>query len=508
MPQPFKDAVVTDAGVQLLAKAQAGEIKIEFTRIETGNGIYEEREKDPEHLKAMAGLKSAKNSVPLSGVSVHSENSVKVSALITNFDPVTQETVIADGYYINEMGLFAKEKDGEDGTEVLYSIAVTAGETGDYMPPYNGCSPVQIIQDYYVTVSNSAEVTVQGGAGAPALADDLRAVERKMEQKLENYRVIRILARKDAVTSYIGFASLPLPSAAGRSEVTLLISGTGNTGSPLCGTYLVQCGTKDHVSMAVAELIPPGSDGDILFGYWQKSDRVIFGMKRGPYNYHTNIAMVSEDVSGDGAQKYEIAELHNSTAKPAGWTDTAKRKFLALDGNAVSATKAVQDGNGRVIADTYATNAGLEELRKQISLIADNLENQGYVKEIIRAFHNNLWKTAQVSRGNWTELGGYTYASLTTKTETTDAINGKKKIAILFTDGSLGVFGMATDRLNYTDAKWMRGSVPYVNKTDLMGGKQTLAIAGNGGAYSFSGSYGPILEMSHSNNLKTKYIFV
>ena len=86
MPQPFKDAVVTDAGVQLLAKAQAGEIKIEFTRIETGNGIYEEREKDPEHLKAMAGLKSAKNSVPLSGVSVHSENSVKVSALITNFD--------------------------------------------------------------------------------------------------------------------------------------------------------------------------------------------------------------------------------------------------------------------------------------------------------------------------------------------------------------------------------------------------------------------------------------
>ena len=54
MPQPFKGAVVTDAGMQLLTKAQAGEIKIEFTRMETGNGIYEEREKDPEQLKAMA----------------------------------------------------------------------------------------------------------------------------------------------------------------------------------------------------------------------------------------------------------------------------------------------------------------------------------------------------------------------------------------------------------------------------------------------------------------------
>lgn len=353
MPQPFKNAVVTDAGMQLLAKAQAGEIKIEFTRIETGNGIYGEQEKDPEHLKAMAGLKSTKNSVPLSSVSVYSEKFVKISALITNFNSVTQEIIISDGYYINEVGLYAKEKDKADSTEVLYSIAVTSGSEGDFIPAYNGFDPVEIIQDYYVTVSNSAEVTIQGGAGAPALADDLRAAERKMEQKLENYRVIRILARKDAVTSYIGFASLPLPSAAGRSEVTLLVSGVGNIASPSCGTYLVQCGTKDHVSMAVAELTPPGSDGDIAFGYWQKSDRVIFGMKRGPYNYNTNIAMVSEDVDR-GIDVYEVAELYSSTARPSGWTESKKRKLLASDENAASATKAMQDGDGRVIADTYA----------------------------------------------------------------------------------------------------------------------------------------------------------
>ena len=32
MPQPFNNAVMTNAGARLLTRAQAGEIKIEFTR--------------------------------------------------------------------------------------------------------------------------------------------------------------------------------------------------------------------------------------------------------------------------------------------------------------------------------------------------------------------------------------------------------------------------------------------------------------------------------------------
>ena len=38
MPQPFNNAVMTNAGARLLTRAQAGEIKIEFTRIAVGNG--------------------------------------------------------------------------------------------------------------------------------------------------------------------------------------------------------------------------------------------------------------------------------------------------------------------------------------------------------------------------------------------------------------------------------------------------------------------------------------
>lgn len=335
MPQPFNNAVMTNAGARLLTRAQAGEIKIEFTRIATGNGSYTAVEKTLDALQKRTSLKSLKNSYPISDIDIFSDYSVKVTALITNQDSVTGQTLVNEGYYINEMGLYAKVKDGAASTEVLYSITTTAGDNGDFMPPYNGYNPAQITQEYYATVSNSAEVTVQGGVGAPALADDMQ----KVEKKLENYLVLRILGTYDATVRYVGFVSLPLPSSGGRSEATFLVSGVGNIASPSCGTYLVQCGTRDHSSMAVTELTPPGSDGDISFGYWQAGDRVIFGMKRGPYNYHTNITMVSEDVNGEGFEKYEIAELYNSAETPAGWTAAGKRKFLAADGNAVSSTK-------------------------------------------------------------------------------------------------------------------------------------------------------------------------
>ncbi|MCM1026080.1 MAG: phage tail protein [Roseburia sp.] len=171
MPQPFNNAVMTNAGARLLTRAQAGEVKIQFTRIATGNGTYSAAEKTLAALQARAALKSQKNSYPLSDIDVFSDYSVKVTALITNLDPVTREILVKQGYYINEMGLYAKPAGEPDSAEVLYSITVTAGENGDFMPPYNGYNPAQIVQDYFATVDNSAEVTINS-AGAALLAED------------------------------------------------------------------------------------------------------------------------------------------------------------------------------------------------------------------------------------------------------------------------------------------------------------------------------------------------
>lgn len=187
MPQPFKNAVMTNGGAALLTRAQAGECKIEFTRVGIGKGVYSDDEKTLESLQMASGLKDIQASFLFSSIEVYSEYSVKLTALISNQDPATREALITTGFYINEMGIFAKEAGDEEGnTEVLYSITVTAGNQGDFMPPYNGYCPAQIIQEYYITVNNSAEITLNANVGSVALVKDLKEEKEEREQAVQN----------------------------------------------------------------------------------------------------------------------------------------------------------------------------------------------------------------------------------------------------------------------------------------------------------------------------------
>lgn len=179
MPQPYGKAVMTDGGAALLCKAQAGKIKIEFTRVVTGSGVYSTTEKTLEALQARSALKEQKNSYPLSGIEIMSDHTIKVTALVTNQNPVNNAVLVNEGYYINEMGLYAKGQG--DSEEILFCVTTTVA-TGDYMPAYNGNSPAQIVQDYFITISNTANVVVDVQNGAVALAVDLNAIKKKTDR--------------------------------------------------------------------------------------------------------------------------------------------------------------------------------------------------------------------------------------------------------------------------------------------------------------------------------------
>lgn len=197
MPQPFNNAVITNGGARLLTRAQAGEVSIQFTRLAIGNGIYEKEEKELANLQRQTELKSLKNSYKLSDIEIYNDHAVKVTALITNQDLTDGSALIKEGYYINEIGLYAKPAgNGNEAEETLYSMAVTVGENGDFMPPYNGFSPAQIIQEYYATVSNASEVTIFTNNHSVALAEDVGELRNQIIELKEDYNDMLGLIRE------------------------------------------------------------------------------------------------------------------------------------------------------------------------------------------------------------------------------------------------------------------------------------------------------------------------
>ena len=171
MPQPFSDAIITTAGAVLLQRVELGQASLEVVKIVVGDGVYSAAERTPANLKARTALKSKRNEYTPSSVTVTSEDSIKITALISNLDPVTEQPIITSGYFINEVGVICKENGGGSDTECLYCIAITTGNTGDYMPAYAGGGAAQITQDIYLTVGNAA-TTYVNAAGAAFLATE------------------------------------------------------------------------------------------------------------------------------------------------------------------------------------------------------------------------------------------------------------------------------------------------------------------------------------------------
>ena len=146
--------VLTDAGAALLNKAQAGECQLELVRVDVGTGTWDDT--TTATLRKATALKTKETDFPIASRTIVDSVNLIIGAYLTNRD-------VADGFFINEIGIVAKEKDVE-GSETLYSIAVCSGEHGSFLPAYNGSNPVKIFERFYVTVDNSATVTIDVGS--------------------------------------------------------------------------------------------------------------------------------------------------------------------------------------------------------------------------------------------------------------------------------------------------------------------------------------------------------
>lgn len=138
----FNASVLTDDGLELLNKAQAGLERVQFTRIGIGDG-YASAE-----LHTLTALVSEKLSLPILEVKLVGDGQSQVKASISNQD-------LTEGLYVREIGLFAK---GSTGEEILYAVA-NAGSLADYLPPSNGVDVVEEIFNFITVIGTAQDVS-------------------------------------------------------------------------------------------------------------------------------------------------------------------------------------------------------------------------------------------------------------------------------------------------------------------------------------------------------------
>lgn len=179
----FNSAVLTVRGNELLVDAVAGD-RIIFTRMVVGCGEYSGSERERIALERMTSLKDARQEFTFSDHKKISEQCVLLTAVISNKE-------LDYSYKITEIGIYGKKL--EDESDFLCSVAVTKSlEESDTFPPYNGLQECQIVQDYYVTISPDAEVTVNT-QGACVLREEFETIKQMLLAESNKLKLLKDL---------------------------------------------------------------------------------------------------------------------------------------------------------------------------------------------------------------------------------------------------------------------------------------------------------------------------
>lgn len=164
----FTNEVITDSGTTMLAAAVTNNSKVVFTRIEIGDGVYNVSEISS--LRKVDQLKSTKASFDITGISMQ-DDSIKIRTVITNTD-------VAAGYYVREIGVYAKCND-ED--EKLVAISICTEETATYIPRYR-TRPIEIPLTDYIAYSGDGNFTIQYSSVQNVTLDEFEELKKKVVQ--------------------------------------------------------------------------------------------------------------------------------------------------------------------------------------------------------------------------------------------------------------------------------------------------------------------------------------
>ena len=137
----FSSLTLTNAGKNLLARAQAGET-LQYTKTEIGDGALNGRT-----IEEMTDLVHTIMDLDISGISFEEPGKALIEVQFTN-------QTVREAFYWREIGVFAK---GVDGREVLYGYA-NAGEPADFIPDFTE-NPVEFLFRIVMITGNAENIT-------------------------------------------------------------------------------------------------------------------------------------------------------------------------------------------------------------------------------------------------------------------------------------------------------------------------------------------------------------
>jgi len=185
--------VLTTLGSNLHAQNLAGD-KIEFTRFQFGNGTYTGTE-STETLAAMTSLKSVRDTFSIANVEKQNGATCKLTMVATNLN-------VTVGYYITEIGIFARKNGG---AEILYSIIVTDPNKPEWFPAYNSVAPASIEFRDFISVGNADNVTLSVDAAGLATIRNLEELQDFLEARLDE-QAIGLRITRDSLNEVVGFS--------------------------------------------------------------------------------------------------------------------------------------------------------------------------------------------------------------------------------------------------------------------------------------------------------------
>ncbi len=142
--------VMTDKGIALQSKVQAGEV-LNITKLKLGSGTLPE-ETD---IRKLTDLIKPEQNLGIGGREPNGDY-CKISATISNIG-------LEAGYYVRELGVFAQDPD--DG-EILY--AYTTDGAPDYLPAEGGSTVISQEFSVNIAVSDTEQINVEIDPGALA----------------------------------------------------------------------------------------------------------------------------------------------------------------------------------------------------------------------------------------------------------------------------------------------------------------------------------------------------